>query len=275
MARRWREMYDQQAELARRWIDSQARLVGDLAGVGVAGTTGGGGDVTVEAAAMAELWRSWAALGGSLGRHLPGFTDAAGTAAETLGRLLDPVSLSLVGGSQVGEAIRRMTEGPRFADVGAVERRMARVMELWQAVQLAARTYEGVVAGAWVEANQRFAREVGERYRSGKEVPSGRDALRLWLDIANQTLLQTHRSPRFLEAQGQLLRDGMEFLLAERELVEHLVEPIGAPTRSEIDEVHRSVQELKRRVRALEKAADQRRRAEAPHPEGARQGEQP
>ena len=40
----------------------------------------------------------------------------------------------------------------------------------------------------------------------------------------------------------------MDFLLAEREFVEALVEPAGLPTRTEIDEVHRTVQELKRRV---------------------------
>ena len=47
----------------------------------------------------------------------------------------------------------------------------------------------------------------------------------------------------------------MDFLLAERGLVEAMVEPAGLPTRTEIDEVHRSVHELKNRVRALEKAA--------------------
>jgi hypothetical protein len=33
-----------------------------------------------------------------------------------------------------------------------------------------------------------------------------------------------------------------------------MVEPAGLPTRTEIDEVHRSLYELKRRLRALEKA---------------------
>src|SRR3712207_398085 len=97
-ARRGREMYDQQAELARRWFDSQAQIVGDLAGGATGATTAQGGGGTEQAAATAELWRSWMALGGSLGRNLPAFSDATGTAAETLGRLLDPVSLSLVGG---------------------------------------------------------------------------------------------------------------------------------------------------------------------------------
>ena len=64
--------------------------------------------------------------------------------------------------------------------------------------------------------------------------------------------MRTHRSPAFLEAQRQLLRAGMDFLLAERKLVEQLVEPAGLPTRTEIDELHNTVHTLKRRVRALE-----------------------
>jgi hypothetical protein len=38
-------------------------------------------------------------------------------------------------------------------------------------------------------------------------------------------------------------------------VVEAMVEPAGLPTRTEIDEVHRSLYELKRRLRLLEKAS--------------------
>jgi hypothetical protein len=193
-----------------------------------------------------------------------GMGEPGRIAGETLGRFLDPVSLALVGGSQVGETIRRLTEGPRFADMGALERRMARVMELWLEVQQRARAYEAVVAGAWAEANQRFAKEFQERALAGKVLSQPKEALKLWLDIANRTLLETHRSPRFLEAQAELLRQGMDFLLAERELVEGFVEPAGLPTRTEIDELHRSVQALKRRVRTLEKAAADEETPEPP-----------
>ena len=203
---------------------------------------------------MAELWRSWLGLGSSLGAAMPGLAEPGRIAGETLGRFLDPMSLLMASGSQVGETIRKMTEGPRFADLGAIERRMGKVMQLWLQVQQAARAYEAVAAGAWHEANQRFAKEYQKLSRAGQAPTQPNEALKLWLDIANQTLLETHRSEPFLDAQGELLRHGMDFLLAEREMVESMVEPAGLPTRTEIDEVHHSVQELKRRVRALEKA---------------------
>src|SRR5688500_19761938 len=102
---------------------------------------------------------------------MPGMAGVAGpgkVAGETLGRFMDPMSLALVGGSQVGETIRRLTEGPRFADLGAIERRMARLMELWLKVQQAARNYEAVVAGAWTEASGRFAQAFQEAALAGQ-----------------------------------------------------------------------------------------------------------
>jgi polyhydroxyalkanoate synthase subunit PhaE len=93
-----------------------------------------------------------------------------------------------------------------------------------------------------------------------------KEALRTWLSIADEVLTRTHRSPGYLEAQRRLLRAGMDFLLAERELVEALVEPAGLPTRSEIDELHKTVQSLKRQVRALEKVRSASRRTLANEP---------
>jgi len=247
MTSRWRELYDEQAKLAQGWLDSQAQLAGALAG----GGDGGDASLTADARAMADLWRSGMALG-SAGIGMPGL-EATGIAHDTIGRMLDPVSLSLMGGNRVGEAIRSLTEGPRFADVGSIERHMAGVMELYLQVQTAARSYEGVVARAWVEVNQQFAADVAQRFAQGGQVLPAKEALKVWLDLANETLMRTHRTPEFLEAQRKLLRAGMEFLLAERKLVEQLVEPAGLPTRTEMDELHNTVQILKRRVRVLER----------------------
>ena len=145
-AQRSRELYQQQADLAKSWMEGQAKLAGTLAGTGQG--EGQAGAWGAEAAAMADLWRSWLKLGSSFGSAMPGQTmpgmgEPGKIAGETLGRFLDPMSLALVGGSQVGETIRRLTEGPRFADLGAIERRMARLMELWLKVQQAARGLRG------------------------------------------------------------------------------------------------------------------------------------
>lgn len=112
---------------------------------------------------------------------MPGLAQPGQIAGETLGRFLDPMSLLMASGSQVGEAIRKMTEGPRFADLGAIERRMGKVMQLWLQVQQAARSYEAVAAGAWHEASQRFAKEYQKLSQAGKAPRQPNEALKLWL----------------------------------------------------------------------------------------------
>lgn len=251
MTDRWRDLYNEQAKMAQTWLESQAELASTLAGAASDGSASSG--LKADPAAMAELWKSGMALG-SLGNALPGF-ETTGIGSETLGKMLDPMSLSLMGGNQVGEAIRRLTEGPRFADAGSIERGMAEVMELYLEVQTAARAYEGVVASAWMEANRRFAADLAQRFGKDGEVLPAKEAHKVWLTIANDTLMENHRSEPFLESQRRLLRAGMDFLLGERRFVEHLVEPAGFPTRTEIDELHRTVHTLKQRVRKLEKAA--------------------
>jgi polyhydroxyalkanoate synthase subunit PhaE len=246
MSRRWRELTEAQAEATTRWVDAQSQLVKTLAGAGASA------DPASDAAAMADMWRSSMALGGILTSSVPGM-EGGGLASEMLTRMLNPMSTALVGGNQVGDVIRRMTEGPRLADVGGLERQMVELMDLYVAVQAATRAYETVVASAWTKASQRFAEDISQRAQTGKRVRPGKMALEVWMDIANQTLVETHRSAEFLTAQRDLLRRGMDFLLAERHLFEQLVEPAGLPTRTEIDEVHRSVWELKRRIRELER----------------------
>jgi polyhydroxyalkanoate synthase subunit PhaE len=273
MTRGWTEMYDRQTELAKEWFQGQTQLTDTLTEVAektnpytVFGEGLDGVNPLADAGAMAELWRSWTALGGSLGRTLPGVSAGGGIAAETLGRITDPLAMSLAGGGQVGDTIRRMTEGPRFADIGAAEHRMSKLFGLWMSVQTAARDYERIVAGAWMKANQEFARDVASRSRTETEVRGSKQALRLWLEIADRTLVETHRTPEFLQAQQKLLAQGMDFLLAEREFVEALVEPAGLPTRTEIDEIHQTVQDLKRRVRQLEKTATRSNARESEKP---------
>jgi hypothetical protein len=88
--------------------------------------------------------------------------------------MTDPLAMSLAGGGEVGNTIRRMTEGPRFSDIGATEHRMAKLMDLWISVQTAARSYKGIVAGAWMTANRRFARDISSRSTTETQVKGGK-----------------------------------------------------------------------------------------------------
>ena len=88
----------------------------------------------------------------------------------------------------------------------------------------------------------------------GTPITSWRELTDVWIDIANDTLVETHRTPEFLEAQRRLTRSGVACRLQEREIAEAFCEMQQIPTRTEMDEVQREVYELRRRLRALERS---------------------
>ena len=90
--------------------------------------------------------------------------------------------------------------------------------------------------------------------------------LALWVETANTTLLETQRSEAFLKTQRETLKASTDLRLAQRELAEYYSEMFGYPTRAELDDVHKTVTELRRELRALKRE----RRAEAPAAPAAR-----
>src|SRR5262249_52369795 len=138
---------------------------------------------------------------------------------------------------------------PQLADAGGFERKIANLLRLFLEAQTASRAYEAQLAQGWAEANQKFASTMSKQLAPEAATPKA--ALKLWLACADEAFRARHRSTAFLDAQRTVMRAGIDYLLAERDLFEQFMEPAGLPTRSEIDELHKTVQQLKRQIREL------------------------
>ncbi len=152
-------------------------------------------------------------------------------------------------GSHFDMGLEKLTEGPTYATLFDLDRKMLNVQKLWMDRSRDAEKYWEVVQGAWTRALERFTRAVNDP--KGEAITSGRQMLDLWLATANKSLVEMHRSDEFLEAQRAMTRSSAEYRLAEREIAEGFCEVHHIPTRTEMDEMQRTVTELRREVRAL------------------------
>src|SRR5436309_15471822 len=59
-------------------------------------------------------------------------------------------------GNELSAAIERMAQGPRLADVWAIDRKMALVFGAWIEMPQRLASYNGVAATPWAEASKRF-----------------------------------------------------------------------------------------------------------------------
>ena len=198
--------------------------------------------------AVAELWAATAGLSATIaaaGGHGDAAIDGAFRA------MTDPKAwLASLGGLDTMTGTGT-AEGAEAADPFQAERQQARMMQAWMELRRRELEHQAVVLGAWMEAGQAFTRAVRQRQEQGAPPLDGRALLTLWTDTANEVLLTFQRSDRFMASQAAALRAASAFRLAQRSLAERWSAQFDLPTRTEFDELHRTVAELRRELRAL------------------------
>ena len=183
-------------------------------------------------------------------------TDRSDTiTAEILAKIFDPRGW-LPATSEMDEALQRMAEGPRLADLWQVERKFAAVFGAWVRLRRHSLEHNRVIIEAWTKAVGVFAKLLNEKAARGDApLKSVRELLTLWGETANDVLLETQRSEVFLQTQREVLKASTDLRLTQRAIAEFYSEMFGYPTRAELDDVHKSVTELRRELRALQRAS--------------------
>jgi hypothetical protein len=220
-------------------------------------------DLAATGQSVMEMWSAATAMSGKLATALPASAGGDNTTVElTFRKMIDPRSwLGATG--EIDEVLGRMAEGPRFADLWEVERHYARVLQAWMTVRRRSLEHSAVVLDAWMQAGHRFAEDMAGRVGTETPAPDAKAALALLAETANRQLLETQRSEPFLATQAAMIRASTELRMAQQELVEHFGRQFGFPTRTELDDVHRTVTELRREVRAMQR---EQRMSAAPAP---------
>jgi polyhydroxyalkanoate synthase subunit PhaE len=172
----------------------------------------------------------------------------AGGVDRMLKAMFDPLQWPDLASSPLDRAIEHLVDGPSYATLWTLDRKLLKAQKLRLEWSRDLAAYQLVLHSAWSEALQRFFAEIK---REGEPIKTWRELIDVWIDVANATLVEAHRTPEFLEAQRRLTRSSTECRLQEREIAEGWCEMHHIPTRTEIDDLARTVHELRRELRAL------------------------
>jgi hypothetical protein len=214
------------------------------------GLSAGAAELAQASSSVMELWSAATSLCGKLATAVPATAGGDGIVEATFRRIVDP--RSWIGGTgEIDDALGRMAEGPRFADLWEAERRYAGVLQAWMNLRRRSLEHNAVVLKAWLQAGRQFTEQLGGRTGGDAKALDAKAALALWTETANRQLLETQRSEPFLRSQAAMIRATTDLRMAQQELVEHFGKQYGFPTRTELDDVHRTVTELRREVRAM------------------------
>src|SRR5882757_347717 len=168
-----------------------------------------------------------------------------------LGRLMEKPA-GFTAGNEMSEAIEKMAQGPRLADVWDIDRKMALVFGAWMEMRQRLASYNAVTAAPWTEASKRFIDAMSAATGGGTNpLPNWREAFAKWSEISNEELIRNQRTDGFLQAQKELLQAGLQLRSRQDDVAEAASAMFGLPTRKDFDDVTRQLTELRREVRNL------------------------
>src|SRR3982751_2271020 len=137
---------------------------------------------------MKRSMEEWASLAKSA------WSKAGQFDAEAMQKLFDPAEWKRAG-SHFDVGLEKLTEGPTYATLWDLDKKMVNVQKLWVERARDVEQYWDVVQGAWNRAVERFMKSVNDP--KAAPIKSGRGMLDLWLGTANQSLVEMHRSKEF------------------------------------------------------------------------------
>lgn len=238
---------------ADSWAASQQALMKAIFPVPAAGAAAAdaaaGGVLQEHFAELRDTWQESIAQWTKLAEQGP---QAAVMTPEALRALFAPARWSGGGSGIFDAALRQVLEGPKVATLFDLDRKLLELRQLASRRDKDLAAFQAIVQQGWNTAFQRFSSVT--RTGDAESSVTWRSMADRWLAVVNDTFIEVHRTEAFIEAQRKMLRSASDYRLQERKIAEAWCEAFHIPTRTEMDEVQKTVIELRRQLRSLQRA---------------------
>lgn len=107
------------------------------------------------------------------------------------------------------------------------------------------------MSDAMATAVERTMDHLTKLAEKGEPITSVRDLIRTWFTVADKTLNEAFASEDFSASQDEMIKALLTYKIKQRAALEIIYEAMEIPTRTNLDEAYRDIQNLKREVRRL------------------------
>lgn len=148
----------------------------------------------------------------------------------------------------------RLVASPNLGIARDYYRKLQEGFDAWVTWQIAYAEYFAVLSEIWDTAFEKFTQNLLEMAEADEKITNLRELILLWTRGAEQVFTDTFRSEDYVLAQGKMLNATMEYRIHEREIIEEFLKYYDLPTRTELDEAHRRIYELRKEIKSLKKS---------------------
>jgi len=151
------------------------------------------------------------------------------------------------------ESVGKMVSSPPLGLNREVNLELTKGYETWLTYRRADADYQRVVSGGWLQFATAFGQRLAQMAQAGKLIESPRQFIDLWVEVGDEEFTKLFHGEEYALAQGALVNSSMAFKRQQRTLLEIGLRQQDMPTRSDLDEAHRTIYELRKEMKALKK----------------------
>jgi class III poly(R)-hydroxyalkanoic acid synthase PhaE subunit len=148
-------------------------------------------------------------------------------------------------------------QSPSLGYTREFNNKLFKSFDAWINFSKASVDYQLVLLNVWLKASEELMRELASSKEKGETVQDWQQFLQVWSSVFDRVFAQTFRAENALEVQGNFLNSAMTYRLYQQQLMEVFLKMYDLPTRSEVDEIHRSIYELRKQIKSLKKSIEQ------------------
>lgn len=123
--------------------------------------------------------------------------------------------------------------------------------------------YQHILYGTGMQAMEKVVRAFADRIRGGEEMKSFDEFLNTWVDLNEREFVELFRTEYFARAQSEMMEAALKVRRDFNRQMELYLYDLPVTLRSETKDLYRTVHDLKRRVKGLEKELKENQRKEA------------
>ncbi|WP_313919283.1 class III poly(R)-hydroxyalkanoic acid synthase subunit PhaE [Tahibacter sp.] len=180
------------------------------------------------------------------------FRDMAGQGAKGFEQMMAEF------GRGAGPLKQEMLAGLGMPAFGLAREHQERWQQLGSAMveyQEQTNRYNTLILKSSQQGFERFQSKLAEREEPGRQLDSVRAVYDLWIDAAEESYAEIALSDEFRKVYGAMVNAQMRVRSLMQTEVEQQTRQLGMPTRTELKGVEKSVQELRRHLKASREAS--------------------
>lgn len=152
------------------------------------------------------------------------------------------------------ETFGSMMQSPILGPTRELNSKLLKSFDAWTNLYRATIDYQIVLADVQVRSFEELMRELITLAEKGEKVRDWRQFQDIWSRVSDEVFEQKFCDENNLKIRGNFLNALNTYRLYQQELTELWLKMMNMPLRSEVDEMHKSIYELRKEVKALKKA---------------------